>query len=267
VHDLVFERFPQYHKLLNYTYLRAAMPLYCQRATAIVAVSRATRDDLVGFYGLDPAKITVIPEAAAPRFCPQPPERVETVRRQYGLPGRYVLAVGTLEPRKNLGRLVDACGPLLARDLIDGLVLAGGKGWLCKEFFRHLAETPWRDRVVLPGFVPDGDLPAVYAGATVTAQPSLYEGVGLPPLEAMACGSPVCVSRASSLPEIVGDAGRYFDPLNVEEMTAALRDVLRDEALRQDMRRRGLARAACFSWRRTAEETLALYERVIQVAR
>jgi len=267
VHDLIFERFPQYHRVFNYHYLRATMPLYCKKATAIIAVSQVTKDDLQDFYGIDSAKITVIPEAAAPHFVPQASDRMEAIRRRYGLPARYILFVGTIEPRKNLSRLVDACGPLLAQGLMDALVVVGNKGWLYKGFFRHLEELPWRDKVIMPGYVADSDLSAVYGGALLTVQPSLFEGFGLPVLEAMASGCPVCASRISSLPQVGGDAAGYFDPEDVEEMRVALRDVLLDASLRQTMRERGLAQAALFSWRRAAEQTLDLYERVIEAGR
>lgn len=267
VHDLIFEHYPQYHKKMNHLYLRAAMPLYCKRATAIIAVSEATQSDLLNHYAIDSQRITVVPEAAASHFVPQPPDRVDAVRRRYGLPSRYVLAVGTLEPRKNLIRLVDACGSLFAQEIIDALVLVGSKGWLYEGFFRHLETLPWRDRVLLPGFVDDEDLPAVYSGALVTAQPSLYEGFGLTVLEAMACGSPVCASNVASLPEVGHDAACYFDPESTEDMACCLRRLLEDSTLRQEMRQRGLAHSARYSWRRTAEETLAVYERVIGHAR
>jgi len=263
VHDLIYERFPAYHKKLNHTFLHAAMPLFCERATAIIAISSATRDDLQHYYGIDESQVTIIPEAAAAHFEPQSPEQVDAVRRRYNLPRHYMLTVGTIEPRKNLERLVDACGPLFASGRADGLVIVGSRGWLYEGFFAHLAQSPWRDRVILPGFVADEDLPSLYAGAMVTIQPSLYEGFGLPVLEAMACGSPVCASRASSLPEVGANAARYFDPYSHEEITTTIRQVLDDSALREQMRRDGLARAALFSWERTAQETLNLYGRVM----
>jgi glycosyltransferase involved in cell wall biosynthesis len=263
VHDLIFERLPQYHKPLNHFYLHSTMPLYCQRASAIIAVSEATRADLQRLYGVDGGKITVIPEAAADHLAPPTPPQVAAARARYGLPARYVVSVGTLEPRKNLTRLVDACGPLLAEGLLEALVLVGSKGWLYEGFFAHLAEVPWRDKVILPGFVADEDLAAVYGGALAAAQPSLYEGFGLPVLEAMACGCPVCASATTSLPEVGGAAARYFDPEEVEAITAALRAVLHDAELRAEMRDRGLQRAAQYSWRHTAAQTLALYERVL----
>ena len=266
VHDLIFERYPQYHKRMNYLYLRASMPTYCRRATAIIAISEATKADLVQFYGIDPNRATVIPEAAGPAFRPQSPKHVEAARRRYGLPQRYILTVGTVEPRKNLIRLLDACGPLLADGLADSLAVVGGKGWLYHGLLRHLEALSWRDKVVLTGFVPDEDLPALYSGALLTVQPSLFEGFGLPVLEAMACGSPVCASRTGSLREVGAEVAAYFDPMETEEIRATLRKVLGTPDMRQEMRQKGLDRAALFSWRRTAEETLALYERVIQQA-
>jgi glycosyltransferase involved in cell wall biosynthesis len=249
--------------LRNYLYLHLAMPLFCRRATALIAVSEATKRDLGELYGIASDRIHVIPEAAAPRFRPVSADRAARVRQRYGLPARFVLAVGTLEPRKNLTRLVHACESLFAEDAVDALVLVGGRGWLDSDFYRMLDDSPWKGRVMLPGYIADDDLPAVYAAASVTALPSLYEGFGLPVLEAMACGSPVCTSNASSLPEVAGDAALYFDPLDVEQMTAQLRRVVSDEALAKDLGERGLARASLFSWDRVARETLAVYGRVL----
>jgi len=263
VHDLVYERYPEYHKAWNYRYLHAAMPLYCERATAIIAISEHTRRDLIERYGVPPHKVTVIAEAADPRFAPPPTEQVRSVRQRYRLPERYLLSVGTIEPRKNLTRLVDACAPLFADRSADALVLVGSRGWLYEDFFAHLERVPYRDRIILAGFVADEDLPAVYAGAMLTVQPSLYEGFGLPVLEAMACGSPVFASNVSSLPEVGGDAARYFDPLDTGNMTAVLSAALGDDALRAEMRAAGFEQAARFSWARTAAQTLALYESVV----
>lgn len=263
VHDLIFERMPEHHKAMNYRYLKAAMPLYCRRADAIIAISAHTRDDLVALYGLDPAKITVVPEAAAAHFYPRPPEDVEAARLRYGVHERYAISVGTIEPRKNLPALLEACRPLFDEGLLEALLIVGNKGWLYEGFYRAVAAYPHRARVLLPGYVADEDLPALYTGAAVTVQPSLYEGFGLPVLEAMACGSPVCASRSTSLPEVGGDAARYFDPKSTEEMSDVIRRVLEDEALAEAMRRAGLERAAGFTWRRTAEETAAVYDRVL----
>ena len=266
VHDLIFRHLPDHHKPLNRWYLNLTMPLYCRRATRIIAVSARTRDDLIAAYGLPPEKVVVVHEAAAPHFRPQPPERIAAVRARYGLPERYILAVGTIEPRKNLSRLLTVFERLHKEGLTEGWVVVGRRGWLYGDFFARLERSPARDAVRFPGYVPDEDLPAIYAGAQALVFPSLYEGFGLPVLEAMACGTPVAASRGSSIPEVGGEAALYFDPLDVEEMTEAIRRLLRDPALQRAMRERGLAQARKFSWARAAAETLAVYRAVLAKA-
>ncbi len=263
VHDLIFERFPHYHKRLNHFFLTRTMPLFARRATAIITISRASRDDLIALYGIPPQKVHVIYEAPAPHFRPPPPQAIEAARQRYHLPERYVLTVGTIEPRKNLTRLLSAFERAYAQGLADALVIVGQRGWLYEDFFRRLEASPARDAVILPGFVPDEDLPALYAGATVFALPSLYEGFGLPMLEAMACGTPVVASRAGALPEVGGDAALYVDPTDVEALAGTLARCLKDADLRAAMREAGLRRAAQFTWERTARETAAVYERVV----
>ena len=263
VHDLIFRLFPEHHKRLNYWYLNAAMPLFCRRASALIAVSQATKDDLVRMYGLDPAKISVVHESAAPHFAPAPAPHVEAVLSRYHLPRRYLLHVGTIEPRKNLNRLLEAVHRLRQAGEDVRLVVVGSKGWLFESFFQRLEELALGDAVILPGYVPDADLPAMYSGARLVAVPSLYEGFGLPVLEAMASGAPVICSHTSSLPEVGGDAARYFDPGDVTAMAETILAVWRDEALCQAMRQAGLARAARFSWARAADQTLAVYDRLI----
>lgn len=260
VHDLIFERFPQYHRRLNHFFLTRAMPLFARRATAIIAISQATRRDLITLYGVPADNIHVVYEAPAPHFRPQPAAVVEAVRRRYGLPERYILTVGTIEPRKNLSRLLTAFARVREQGLADALVIVGQRGWLYEGFFRRLAESPVRDAVILPGFVPDADLAAMYTGATVFALPSLYEGFGLPVLEAMACGAPVVAARAGALPEVGGDAALYVDPRDAEAIAEGLERCLRDAELRAEMRARGVQQAARFSWERTARETVQVYQ-------
>jgi glycosyltransferase involved in cell wall biosynthesis len=264
VHDLIFRHLPQHHKPLNRWYLNATMPLYCRRADRIIAISQATRRDLMAAYDVPAEKITVIPEAADPQFHPQPPETVSIVCTRYRLPPRYLLFVGTIEPRKNLGRLLDAFEDLHAERLTDGLVIVGRRGWLTADFFAQLERSPARDAVIFPGYVPDPDLPAIYAGAQALVFPSLYEGFGLPVLEAMACGTPVVASRASSIPEVGGDAARYFDPRDPDELLTQIRPILSDDALAADLRTQGLAQADRFSWAQTATQTQAVYNSILQ---
>jgi glycosyltransferase involved in cell wall biosynthesis len=264
VHDLIFRHLPRHHKFLNRWYLNLTMPLYCRRATHIIAISECTRRDLTAAYGIVPEKVTVIREAAAPRFRVQPLEAVAAVRARYGLPDRYLLFVGTIEPRKNLSRLLAAFETIRAGGLSDGLVIVGKRGWLCGDFLARLEKSPARDAVLFPGYVPDEDLPAVYAGAQGLVFPSLYEGFGLPVLEAMACGTPVVTSNASSIPEVAGDAALYFDPADVEAMVEAVRRLLCDAQLQRSMRTRGLTRAADFSWKVAATATRAVYDSVLR---
>ncbi len=264
VHDLIFRQFPQHHKPLNRLYLNLTMPLYVRRADAIIAISETTKRDLMGAYGVPERKIHVIYEAASPRFHPQQPEAVERAKSKYGLPERYILFVGTIEPRKNLISLLEAFQEIKRSGLTDALVIVGKRGWLYDDFFRRLEQSPDRDSVLFPGFVPDEDLPAIYAGAQVLALPSLYEGFGLPALEAMACGTPVIASHAGSLHEVCEDAAVYVDPEDTGSLILALSLILGKEDAAEEMRSRGLVRASQFSWEKTALETLDVYSLVME---
>jgi glycosyltransferase involved in cell wall biosynthesis len=266
VHDMIFRLFPEHQKPLNYWYLNRTMPLYCRRAGAIITVSEASKRDIVAHYGLDPERVKVIYEAASPEFAPAPAEMVEEARRRYGLPERYLLHVGTIEPRKNLTRLVEALERLREEGLRIPLVVLSAKGWLYEDFFRRLEALSVRDAVHFTGYVPGPDLPLLYNGAVALAMPSVYEGFGLPVLEAMACGTPVVSSNTSSLPEIGGQAALYFDPHDVEDMSATIRRTWTDLDLCAAMREEGLAQAGRFSWERAARETQAVYEEVLEVA-
>lgn len=263
VHDMIFKLFPEHQKPLNYWYLNATMPLYCRRASAIITVSESSKQDIVANYGVDPTKITVIYESAATEFAPALPTAVEEMRRRYGLPERYLIHVGTIEPRKNLTRLIEALQTLRDVGLTIPLVVVGGKGWLYDDFFRRLEELEVRDAVYFPGYVPSLELPVLYSGATMAVTPSLYEGFGLPVLEAMACGTPVVCSKTSSLPELGAEAAHYFDPHDIEEIAATIHQVWTDDNLQNDMRRRGKSQAAKFSWERAADETLSVYNKLL----
>jgi glycosyltransferase involved in cell wall biosynthesis len=263
VHDLIFRRYPAHHKPLNRWYLNATMPLYCRRATGIIAVSEQTKRDVVAAYGVAREKITVIYEAAAPGFRPQTAAVVAQAKQRYGLPERYLLSVGTIEPRKNLGRVLTAFERLRGEGLVDAFVIVGKRGWLYDDFFAQLEQSPAKEAVIFPGWVEDGDLPAIYAGAAAVAFPSEFEGFGLPALEGMACGAPVVCSKTSSLPEIAGDAALLVEPTNTDEITEALRRVLREPELAAEMRRNGYAQAAEFSWERAARETAQVYQEAL----
>ncbi len=263
VHDLIFEKFPQYHKPLNLFYLKHTVPVFVRRSAAVITISQASKQDLISLYRVPAQKIHVIYEAPAPHFRPVPPENIAAIQRKYHLPPRYLLTVGTLEPRKNLVTLLRSFEKVYASGLVDALVIVGQKGWLYEDFFNALENSSVRDRVILTGFVPDEDLPAVYAGALVFVFPSYYEGFGLPLLEAMAVGVPVVASSAPPLPEIGGDAALYASPDQCEEFVTQILAYLRDETLREEMRERGWRRARQFSWERTATQTAAVYAQVL----
>lgn len=263
IHDLIFKLFPEYHKKLNYWYLNWAVPIFAERATAIITVSEASKRDIVAHYGINPAKIRVVMEAASADFKPVTPQKLAHVRQQYTLPERYLLHLSTIEPRKNLDRLVDAL-LLLRREWHDlHLILVGSKGWLYTDFFARLEREGLTDVVRHLGWVPDEDLPAVIAGASLAVQPSLYEGFGLPILEHMACGQVVAASNASCLPEVGGEAAVYFDPLDVEEMSDVIGRILRSPNEYHHRQQLGLTQAAQFSWQRAARETIAVYDEVL----
>ena len=223
----------------------------------MIAISQATKDDLVAHYGVPKEKIPVVYHGVEPRFRPTPDPAVPA---RYGLPSRYFLYLGTLQPRKNLERLLQAYAQLSGD--VPALVLAGAKGWYFERIAAAIAALGLGERVFLPGYVPDEDVPALLTGALALVFPSLYEGFGLPVLEAMACGTPVVTANTSSLPEVVGEAGLLVDPLRVDEIAAAMQRLLADEALRAELSRRGLERAGLFSWDRCARETLAVLEGV-----
>ncbi|MEI2612494.1 MAG: glycosyltransferase family 1 protein [Candidatus Promineifilaceae bacterium] len=264
VHDLIFKLFPEHHKKLNYYYLNLAMPLFCRRATAIVAVSQATKRDVVKHYGVDAAKIHVVHEAPAVHFSPPPPAKTTHVRQEYDLPDRYLIHLGTIEPRKNLLRLLDSLQTLRQTFPSLSLVLAGGKGWLYDDFFAKIKALGLQKAVRVLGWVPDEDLPAVLAAADLAVQPSLYEGFGLPLLEHMACGQVVAASNSSSHPEVGGNAAAYFDPTHTEEMTVTIRRLLTDRDEYAHRRQLGLEHVRHFTWQRAAAETIAVYEQLLQ---
>ncbi|MBC7226910.1 MAG: glycosyltransferase family 4 protein [Thermoflexales bacterium] len=265
LHDLIFLFHPETHKPLNRWFLTLMMPRFLRAADAVIAVSECTKRDAVRAYGIPEEKITVIYEGVSLRFRPADPEAVRVVRAKYGLPEHFILYVGTIEPRKNLTALLEAYAALQARNTqyATRLVIVGKKGWLYEGFFRRLRELGLEEHVHFTGYVPDEDLPALYSAADLFVFPSLYEGFGLPVLEAMACGVPVVCSNTSSLPEVAGDAALLVDPADVRALAEAMERVLADEALRATLRTRGLERARQFTWEATARRTLEVYRRVV----
>ncbi len=259
--DLTFLSHGQTHATLNRTFLRLMMPLFLRRADAIIAISASTRREMERYYRPLPTLCHVIYPGVHSRFRPVTDEAVlADVRARYSLPARFVLYVGTIEPRKNLPALIRAYQQAAIADV--RLVIAGKKGWMYAETFAQVQVLGLEDQVLFTGFVADDDLPALYTLAELFVFPSLYEGFGLPVLEAMACGTPVITSSLSSLPEVAGEAGLLVDPTDVAGLASAIRRVLDDAGLWGAMAEKGIAQAARFSWQRAAVETLALYREI-----
>jgi glycosyltransferase involved in cell wall biosynthesis len=261
VHDLSFLRYPDRFRPINRFYLGRMTRLSCRRARRIIAVSQATADETMRLLDVPAQKLAVIPHGVEhSRFRPLPAYQVRAFRRDKGLPDRFVLFLGTLEPRKNLVTLVEAYGSSEAAKLRIPLFVAGGKGWYYQEIFQRVDELELTDVVHFPGYVPDAELPLWYNAAECFVYPSLYEGFGMPLLEAMACGTPVIASDASCMPEVVGDAGLLVAPNDMSALSASLDRLLKDADLQADLSGRGRARAAAFTWEAAAQATIECYD-------
>jgi glycosyltransferase involved in cell wall biosynthesis len=264
VHDLAFEHIPETFNRRSWMQMRLTVRRTVRRAAHVITPSEFSRRDVIETYGVAPERVTVTHEAAAPHFRPADATEIEKVRQTYGIRGDYILAVGSIQPRKNLARLFAAYSALRRARLSDklpALVLVGKKAWLYGETLRAVEREGIGDRTVFTGYVSERDLPALYTGALCFVYPSYFEGFGLPVLEAMRCGAPVLAGDRTSLPEVVGDAGLLVDPFDTGALSSALARLIDDPALRADLRERGLARAHTFDWRATARATLRVYER------
>ncbi len=261
VHDLSFERYPDLFSAKQRLWHRLVDPRRLLRlAAAVVAVSEHTRDDVIETYGVPAGKISVINPGVGPDFRPLSREECGPVLRRYGLSPGYFLYLGTLEPRKNIPAIISAFEKLGPR---EQLVIAGGRGWLYQDIFHLAAVSPARGRISFLDYVPESDKPALYSSAGALVYPSFYEGFGIPPLEAMACGTPTVVSQATSLGEVVGNAGLLVDPHDIGEIAAAMDALQHDDRLRQTLRERGLARAGSFSWAESARRLDGLFSRLL----
>jgi glycosyltransferase involved in cell wall biosynthesis len=264
VYDLSFMRTPERFRPGNRWYLETFTRWSCRRARRVIAISENTKRDVMELLHIPGERVDVVYPGVDARFRPLPPEQVAAFRAAKGLPERFVLYLGTIEPRKNLTVLLEAYAALRRGGRTSQLVLAGGKGWMFEEVFARIEALALRDDVILPGYVPDEELPLWYNAAEVFVYPSLYEGFGIPPLEALACGKPAVVSNVSALPEAVGDAGLLVRPGDAAELADALQRLLGDAALRAELGARGRAHAARFSWERAAAETVAVYHRALE---
>jgi glycosyltransferase involved in cell wall biosynthesis len=260
VHDLGFLHLPDAFPPALRLALRVLVPRSVARASRIIAVSEFVRRDIIARYGLPPARVTTIPEGAAACFRPRPRAEVAPVLARYGLEPGFVFSVGRLNRRKNLGRLIRAHARLGA--VGAPLVIGGKPDYRYRDAIRAAARPAGTAAVRWVGLIPDEDLPFFYAGAACFAYPSLFEGFGLPVLEAMACGAPVVTSNRTALPELVDDAGLLVDPESVEALAGAMRRLLADPALAAELGRRGLERSRRFSWPEAARRTAEVYREI-----
>jgi len=258
VYDVIPLRFPEHSTARARLLFRLTTKLALHASEHVIAISEATKQDYVRFFGVQPERITAIPLAVSDRFRPRPEEEVESLRRKYDMPERFFLYLGSNKPHKNLVRLVEAWSRVTADEV--ALVVAGA--WIPQ----YPEPKQAAERLGVPvrwlGPVPESDLPALYSAAEAFVFPSLYEGFGLPVLEAMACGVPVACSNTSSLPEVAGGAALYFDPEDLGSISGTLLRLLLDAELRARLRDRGMEQARGFSWNRTAEKTLEVYRSV-----
>lgn len=264
IHDLGFLYYPEAHTRIQRIYYRLFTRLSARRATRIIAISEATKRDLQHFYRTPASKISVIYHGVHPRFAPLADRALlDAALHRYRISAPYLLFISTIQPRKNVARLIEAFARARTRlgprcDL--RLVLAGKPGWLTAQIERRAAELGIAEAVQFVGYVADADLPALLSGALGYVVPSLYEGFGMTVLEAQACGTPVLASNTSSLPEVVGDAGLLVDPHDVAAIAEGIERLATDAALREQLRERGLRHVAGWTWQRTARETLTVLE-------
>jgi glycosyltransferase involved in cell wall biosynthesis len=264
VHDLSSLRYPELHRKQLARRMRLRLPLAVKLAKAVITPTAAVKQELCGHLKVKPAKVTAIHEAPRESFHPVAREESARARKRLGIEADFLLFVGTLEPRKNLVTLLKAYAQVLRETpLRPQLVVTGGEGWLMDETFSLMRDENIHERLCLTGYLNDDDLGALYSSCRAFIYPSLYEGFGLPPLEAMACGAPVIASRVQALAETLADAAVLVDPLDVESLAQAIAALLADERHRAELIEQGRARAAHFSWTRTAELTYEVYRQCL----
>ena len=263
VYDVSFALFPQLFRGFNQTYLRAGTRWTVRRAQRIIAISECARRDVHRLYGVPLDRIALAYPGVDGALQRAEPDRVQEFRRLKHLPDKFLLYLGTLEPRKNLSLLVRAFAQLKDDFPDAALVLAGGRGWLADEIFAAIEACGVKDSVLLPGYVAVEEKALWYAAATAFVFPSLYEGFGMPPLEAMTCGTPVITSNAASLPEVVGEAGLMLAPDDVGGWSAGLKRLWTDAILRAELAERGLRQAQQFTWQSTSRQIVRAYRDVL----
>jgi glycosyltransferase involved in cell wall biosynthesis len=262
IHDMSYKLYPETLSKANYTILRKRLVRSCNDADIIVAVSENGKKEITEHINISSEKIHVVYNAVdhAVFFPRQHDEAKKLLSAKYNIDGKYLLCLGTLEPRKNITSLIKAYKIFIDKNKEVKLVIAGQKGWKYDEIYRMVNELKLTDSVIFTGYVKDEDIPALYSAAEVFVFPSLYEGFGIPPLEAMACGTPVITSNTSSLPEVVGDAGILTDPHSIENLAHEMDRLVNDDSLKKYLSDKGIIQASKFSWQDSARKVLEIYE-------
>ncbi|HWP53299.1 MAG TPA: glycosyltransferase family 1 protein [Pyrinomonadaceae bacterium] len=271
IHDLAFEHLPETFNRRSWMQMRLTVRRTARRAAQIITVSEYSRQDISRTYKIEPQRILVTPEAARAGFSPVTNEtELKKVRKTYGIERDYILSLCSIQPRKNLVRLIEAYS-LLRQSRpevkLPQLVLAGKRGWLDGETFNAARQSVGGSDILFTGYVGEEDLPALYSGAACFVYPSYFEGFGLPILEAMQCGAPVVAGNRTSIPELVADAGLLFDPFDTSALVEALKRILDDAEYRARLRAKGFLRSGEFSWKETAQLTLKAYEKAFEASR
>ncbi|MBM2821195.1 MAG: group 1 glycosyl transferase [Candidatus Berkelbacteria bacterium] len=264
-HDLISIFFPENLPLASRLFYSKWMPFSYRRADMIIAISEHTKRDIMALLKIPEDKITVIHSAASKDFRPiKSKKELARVKKKYGTGKNYILDVGTLEPRKNLPFLVRAYALAVREGINEKLVITGKKGWYYEDLFKLVDKLSLQDKVIFTGYVEEKDLPALYSGARAFVFPSIYEGFGLPPLEAMACGVPVISSNTSSLSEVVDNAGILLQPKDERLWAAKIVKILRDPKLALTLSALALRQSKKFSWEESARKTINVYKEVLK---
>jgi len=261
IHDISYEHLPETFNRRSVMQMKLTIRHTARHAAHIITPSEYSRQDIIETYKIPASKITSVPQAPAYLKKVGDPKEIARVRKRYGLPDEFILGVGSIQPRKNLVRLIEAYARLSSAG-VPPLVLVGRSAWLADDTFDAVRKRNIEDRVIFTGFVPDEDLASLYSGAMFFVYPSFFEGFGLPPLEAMQCGTPVIAGNKTSIPEVVGDAGLLVDPYDIDALADAMQKLLSDDSLRNALKQKGSERVKAFSWSRTARQTLDIFERI-----
>ncbi len=265
IHDLAFERYPETFDHVDCLRMKTLVPWSAKRADQIITVSEHARKDIIEIYGVSERKVKIVPNAVDSRFFKPLRDKIylDEIQTRYQLPQFFLLFLGTIQPRKNLVRLIQAFDKLSKeRNVPHHLVNAGRRGWKAEEVFSAAKSATSKERIHFLGPIRYEDLPALYNLAHVFVFPSLFEGFGLPPLEAMACGTPVVTSQTSSLPEVIGSAGIFVNPYDLNSIAEGIEKVILNKELREELSSRGRNRALKFNWQNSAEKMLKIYQSI-----